>query len=81
MLYDLETVGARIFWATDTGPLPDETKAATVVKHPALGRLLIFDATSPNTPVGDLPESEQPSHAQGWTHLVGRLAEVAGSRR
>jgi adenosylcobinamide kinase/adenosylcobinamide-phosphate guanylyltransferase len=28
VLYDLETVGARIFWATDTGPLPDETKAA-----------------------------------------------------
>lgn len=41
----------------------DETQAATVVKHPALGRLLIFDATSPNTPVGDLPEGEQDSLA------------------
>lgn len=41
----------------------DETQAATVVKHPQLGRLLIFDATSPNTPVGDLPESEQDSLA------------------
>lgn len=41
----------------------DETQAATVVKHPSLGRLLIFDATSPNTPVGDLPEGEQDSLA------------------
>lgn len=41
----------------------DETQAATVVKHPQLGRLLIFDATSPNTPVGDLPEGEQDSLA------------------
>lgn len=41
----------------------DETKAATVVKHPSLGRLLIFDATSQYTPVGDLPESEQDSLA------------------
>ena len=29
----------------------DETKAATVIQHPTLGRLLIFDATDPNTPV------------------------------
>ncbi|AEF34433.1 bifunctional cobalamin biosynthesis protein CobU [Mycolicibacter sinensis] len=28
VLYDLETVGGRIFWATDTGPLPAETQAA-----------------------------------------------------
>ena len=41
----------------------DETQAATVVKHPQLGRLLIFDATDPYTPVGDLPEHEQDSLA------------------
>lgn len=28
VLYDLESVGGRILWATDTGPLPDATHAA-----------------------------------------------------
>lgn len=41
----------------------DETKAPTVIIHPALGRLLIFDATDDNTPLGDLPEEEQGSFA------------------
>ncbi|HQU82580.1 MAG TPA: DUF3857 domain-containing protein [Pyrinomonadaceae bacterium] len=41
----------------------DETDAPTVVKHPTLGRLLIFDATDPYTPLGDLPEDEQGSLA------------------
>jgi hypothetical protein len=41
----------------------DETQVPTVVKHPQLGRLLIFDATDPYTPVGDLPEHEQDSLA------------------
>ena len=41
----------------------DETLAATVINHPSLGRLLIFDATDDDTPVGDLPEHEQGSFA------------------
>jgi hypothetical protein len=41
----------------------DETKAATVIQHPTLGRLLIFDATDDDTPVGDLPNHEQGSFA------------------
>jgi hypothetical protein len=41
----------------------DETQAATIVKHPTLGRLLIFDSTDDNTPVGDLPDHEQGSLA------------------
>src|SRR5262249_2399673 len=41
----------------------DETQAATIVTHPKLGRLLIFDATDDDTPVGDLPEDEQGSFA------------------
>jgi hypothetical protein len=41
----------------------DETQAATVIFHPKLGRLLIFDATDDDTPVGDLPEAEQGSFA------------------
>jgi hypothetical protein len=40
-----------------------ETQAASVVEHPGLGRLLIFDATDPMTPVGDLPDHEQGSYA------------------
>lgn len=39
----------------------DETKALTVMEHPRLGRLLIFDATDQFTPVGDLPDYLQGS--------------------
>ena len=41
----------------------DETLAPTVINHPTLGRLLIFDATDDDTPLGDLPEDEQGSFA------------------
>lgn len=41
----------------------DETDAPTVIKNEKLGRLLIFDATDPYTPVGDLPDHEQGSQA------------------
>jgi hypothetical protein len=41
----------------------NETSAPTVITHAKLGRLLIFDATDSNTPVGDLPEDEQGSLA------------------
>ncbi|HEV3469130.1 MAG TPA: DUF3857 domain-containing protein [Pyrinomonadaceae bacterium] len=41
----------------------DETKAPSVVTHPTLGRLLVFDATDDTTPVGDLPDHEQGSLA------------------
>lgn len=40
-----------------------ETSAATVVEHPSLGRLLVFDPTDDSTPVGDLPDHEQGSLA------------------
>lgn len=32
----------------------DETQAGTIIKHPTLGRLLIFDPTDEQTPLGDL---------------------------
>ncbi len=41
----------------------DETQSPTVITHPTLGRLLIFDATDEVTPVGDLPDHEQGSLA------------------
>lgn len=41
----------------------DETVGPTVITHEKLGRLLIFDATDPNTKVGDLPDHEQGSLA------------------
>ena len=43
--------------------ISDETQAPSVVQHATLGRLLIFDATDDNTPVGDLPDHEQGSLA------------------
>jgi hypothetical protein len=33
----------------------DQTIASTIVEHPKLGRLLIFDPTDGETPLGDLP--------------------------
>ncbi|HEX8493826.1 MAG TPA: DUF3857 and transglutaminase domain-containing protein [Pyrinomonadaceae bacterium] len=41
----------------------DETLSPTVINHPSLGRLLMFDATDDDTPVGDLPDHEQGSFA------------------
>jgi hypothetical protein len=41
----------------------DATDAPTVIKHAVLGRLMIFDATDPYTPVGDLPDEQQGSLA------------------
>jgi hypothetical protein len=41
----------------------DETIVPTIVRHPTLGRLLVFDTTDDNTPVGDLPDHEQGSLA------------------
>jgi hypothetical protein len=41
----------------------DETQAPSVVSHPTLGRLLVFDPTDTHTPVGDLPRHEQGSWA------------------
>lgn len=51
----------------------DATTAATVIKHPSLGRLLIFDPTDEHTPVGDLPDHEQGS----WALIVaGEAGEL-----
>jgi hypothetical protein len=41
----------------------DDVTSPAVVRHPALGRLLIFDPTDPYTQIGDLPASEQGSLA------------------
>jgi len=41
----------------------DETNTPTVIKHAVLGRLLIFDATDPDTSLGDLPWYLQGSFA------------------
>jgi hypothetical protein len=41
----------------------DSLQAPTVIVHPTLGRLMIFDATDPHTLVGDLPNHEQGSFA------------------
>ena len=41
----------------------DETQAGTIIKHPTLGRLLIFDPTDEQTPLGDLAFTLQGSLA------------------
>lgn len=41
----------------------DATTGPTIITHAKLGRLLIFDATDPYTPVGDLPDYLQGSLA------------------
>ena len=41
----------------------DGIQGPMVISHPKIGRLLIFDATDDDTPIGDLPEHEQGSFA------------------
>jgi hypothetical protein len=53
-----------------------ETSAPTVLEHPRLGHLLIFDPTDPVTPVGDLPSDEQGSFALVVAGLDGDLLKM-----
>ena len=54
----------------------EETQVATIITHPKLGRLLIFDATDDNTPVGDLPDHEQGSLALIVAGEAGSLVRM-----
>jgi len=54
----------------------DETVTPTVLNHAKLGRLLIFDATDPYTPVGDLPDYLQGSLALIMAGENGGLARM-----
>lgn len=54
----------------------DATQVPTIVTHPKLGRLLIFDATDDDTPVGDLPEHEQGSLALVVAGEAGALMRM-----
>lgn len=54
----------------------DETEAPTIIKHPSLGRLLIFDPTDDDTPVGDLPDHEQGSYALVVAGEAGDLMKM-----
>ena len=49
----------------------DETQASTIITHPTLGRLLIFDPTDEQTPIGDLP-----FHLQGSLALIDSKTET-----
>jgi transglutaminase-like putative cysteine protease len=53
-----------------------QTEAASVVHHPSLGRLLVFDATDDSTPVGDLPDHEQNSYALVAAGAAGALLRM-----
>ncbi|HEX5706984.1 MAG TPA: DUF3857 and transglutaminase domain-containing protein [Pyrinomonadaceae bacterium] len=71
LIYSGDRTYVREEWASPTQfnhcivavRVSDETQAASVVVHPSLGRLLVFDATDADTPVGDLPYHEQGSFA------------------
>jgi len=54
----------------------EETQAPTIVKHPSLGRLLIFDPTDDDTPMGDLPDHEQGSYALLIAGDAGELMKM-----
>lgn len=54
----------------------ETTTAAMVATFPKLGRLLIFDATDPYTPVGDLPDYLQGSNAVILAGENGGLIEM-----
>jgi transglutaminase-like putative cysteine protease len=54
----------------------DETQAPTVITLPKIGRLLVFDATDPQTPVGDLPDHEQGSFALVAAVDAGTLVKM-----
>jgi len=54
----------------------EETQAPTIVKHPSLGRLLIFDPTDDDTPMGDLPGHEQGSYALIVAGDAGELMKM-----
>jgi len=54
----------------------DEIVAPTVISDARLGRLLIFDATDSDTPVGDLPEDEQGSLALVIAGEAGQLLRM-----
>ena len=49
----------------------NETQASTIIQHPTLGRLLIFDPTDAQTPIGDLPD-----HLQGSLALIDSKTET-----
>lgn len=49
----------------------DQTQASTIIQHPTLGRLLIFDPTDQETLIGDLP-----SHLQGSLALIDAKSET-----
>jgi len=56
--------------------LSDSTDAPTVIKHATLGRLLIFDATDPDTSLGDLPDYLQGSFGLIIAGENGGLAKM-----
>ena len=55
-----------------------DTEAPAVMKHPKLGKLLIFDPTDPDIPCGSVPEYEQRSYALLAAGDAGDLIRTPG---
>lgn len=83
-IYSGEPYYVRAEWASPSQfnhciiavKISDSTQAASVISHPKLGRLLIFDATDPFTAVGDLPLEEQGSYALIMAGDNGGLSQM-----
>lgn len=57
-------------------PVPNEVDEPAVVDHPQHGRLMIFDPTQKDTPVGRLPESLQGTMVLVGSELCVQLNEL-----
>jgi uncharacterized protein DUF3857/transglutaminase superfamily protein len=83
-IYAGDPTHVHVEWASPTQfnhciiavKVSDETNSPTVITNAQLGRLLIFDATDSNTPVGDLPEDEQGSFALVIAGEAGQLLRM-----
>jgi hypothetical protein len=56
--------------------VPESIQQGPIVPDPNLGRILFFDPTDPDTPLGGLPLDEQGSHALVIAPAYGRLMLV-----
>ena len=83
-IYSGDSTSVREEWASPVQfnhciiavKVSDETTGLTIMPIAKLGRLLIFDATDSNTPVGDLPEDEQGSFALVVAGEAGQLLRM-----
>jgi transglutaminase-like putative cysteine protease len=88
LIYSGDRTHVRKEWASPTQfnhciiavKLSEPVEAISVVEHANLGKLLIFDATDNDTPVGDLPDHEQGSFALIAAGETGTILQMPFSQ-